>query len=55
MLMLFADLSDSAVERRIRGVRSVDSRPIVRRLRQRVGTRDGPGHGGDRNPGRQAV
>lgn len=37
-LMLFADLSDSAVERRIRGVRSVDSRPVVRRLRQRVGT-----------------
>nr|WP_246412984.1 type VI secretion system baseplate subunit TssF [Methylobacterium brachythecii] len=37
-LMLFADLSDSAVERRIRGVRSVDSRPVVRRLRQRIGT-----------------
>lgn len=37
-LMLFADLTDSAVERRIRGVRSVDSRPVVRRLRQRVGT-----------------
>lgn len=38
VLMLFADLSDSAVERRIRGVRSVDSRPVVRRLRQRIGT-----------------
>ncbi|MCJ2012725.1 type VI secretion system baseplate subunit TssF [Methylobacterium sp. J-076] len=38
VLMLFADLSDSAVERRIRGVRAVDSRPVVRRLRQRVGT-----------------
>nr|WP_204262699.1 type VI secretion system baseplate subunit TssF [Methylobacterium sp. BTF04] len=37
-LMLFADLADSAVERRIRGVRSVDSRPVVRRLRQRIGT-----------------
>lgn len=37
-LMLFADLTDSAVERRIRGVRSVDSRPVVRRLRQRIGT-----------------
>ncbi|MGU3286062.1 type VI secretion system baseplate subunit TssF [Methylobacterium mesophilicum] len=37
-LMLFADLADSAVERRIRGVRSVDSRPVVRRLRQRTGT-----------------
>lgn len=37
-LMLFADLSDGAVERRIRGVRSVESRPVVRRLRQRIGT-----------------
>ena len=37
-LMLFADLSDSAIERRIRGVRSIDSRPVVRRLRQRIGT-----------------
>ncbi len=37
-LMLFADLSDSAVERRIRGLRSVDSRAVVRRLRQRIGT-----------------
>lgn len=38
MLTLFADLTDPAVERRIRGVRSVDSRPVVRRLRQRAGT-----------------
>jgi type VI secretion system protein ImpG len=38
MLTLFADLSESATERRIRGIRSVDSRPIVRRLRQRTGT-----------------
>ena len=37
MLSLFADLTDSATERRIRGMRSVDSRPIVRRLRQRTG------------------
>lgn len=37
-LTLFADLSDSAVERRIRGLRSVDSRPVVRRLQQRTGT-----------------
>jgi type VI secretion system protein ImpG len=37
ILGLFADLSDSATERRIRGVRSIDSRPIVRRLRQRTG------------------
>jgi type VI secretion system protein ImpG len=36
-LSMFAELSDSATERKIRGVRSVDSRPIVRRIRQRVG------------------
>ena len=35
MLSLFADLSDSATERKIRGVRSVDSRPVVRRIRER--------------------
>ena len=33
MLSLFADLADSATERKIRGVRSVDSRPVVRRVR----------------------
>ena len=38
VLTLFADLTDPATERRVRGVRSVDSRPIVRRLRQRSGT-----------------
>ncbi|MCK2056117.1 type VI secretion system baseplate subunit TssF [Methylobacterium sp. 37f] len=38
ILMLFADLKDSAVERRIRGVRSIDSRPVVRRLTRRTGT-----------------
>jgi type VI secretion system protein ImpG len=36
-LSLFADFSDSATERKIRGIRSADSRPIVRRLRQRTG------------------
>jgi type VI secretion system protein ImpG len=36
-LSMFADLSDSAIERRIRGVRSIDSRPIVRRLRRADG------------------
>jgi type VI secretion system protein ImpG len=34
MLALFADMSDSATERRIRGVRGIDSRPIVRRIRR---------------------
>ncbi len=38
VLMLFANLKDSAVERGIRGVRSVDSRPVIRRLAQRTGT-----------------
>jgi type VI secretion system protein ImpG len=36
-LALFADLTDAATERRIRGVRSVDSRPVVRRVRHRAG------------------
>ena len=36
-LSIFAEMADSATERRIRGVRHVDSRPIVRRIRQRSG------------------
>ena len=36
-LSIFAEMADSATERRIRGVRHVDSRPIVRRVRQRSG------------------
>lgn len=38
LLSLFADLADSATERRIRGIKSVDSRPVVRRFPQRAGT-----------------
>lgn len=38
MLSLFADLQDSATERKIRGVRSVDSRAAVRRVQQRTGS-----------------
>jgi type VI secretion system protein ImpG len=38
ILSVFADLSDSTTERKIRGIRSVESRPVVRRVRQRVGT-----------------
>ena len=34
MLALFADMSDSATERKIRGIRSIDARPIVRRIRR---------------------
>jgi type VI secretion system protein ImpG len=37
VLTLFADMSDSATERKVRGVRSLDSRPIVRRVRQKNG------------------
>ena len=36
-LILFADLADSATDRKIRGVRSLSARPIVRRLRQQQG------------------
>jgi type VI secretion system protein ImpG len=38
VLFLFADLSDGASERRIRGIRSLSTRPVVRRLVQRTGT-----------------
>jgi type VI secretion system protein ImpG len=38
ILSMFADLSDSATERKIRGIRSVDSRPVVRRIRERGGS-----------------
>ena len=37
ILALFADMSDSATERKIRGVRSIDARPIVRRIRRADG------------------
>ena len=38
MLALFADFLDDATERKIRGIRSVDSRPVVRRVRERAGS-----------------
>ena len=38
ILSVFADLSDSAIERRIRGIRSVDSQPVIRRMRERSGS-----------------
>jgi type VI secretion system protein ImpG len=37
-LTLFGDPNDATLERRIRGIRQVDSRPVVRRLSQRTGT-----------------
>ena len=36
-LAMFSDTADSAIERRIRGVRAVDSRPVVRRMRSGAG------------------
>jgi type VI secretion system protein ImpG len=38
ILSLFADRSESTIDRRIRGIVSIDSRPIVRRIRQDSGT-----------------
>jgi type VI secretion system protein ImpG len=37
-LSMFADLQDGATERKIRGIRSVDSQPVVRRVQQRTGS-----------------
>ncbi len=37
ILSMFADLSDSSIERRLRGVTAVHSRPVVRRVRQAEG------------------
>jgi type VI secretion system protein ImpG len=37
-LFLFSDLTDGAAERRIRGIRSIDSRPTVKRVQQKTGT-----------------
>jgi type VI secretion system protein ImpG len=37
ILSMFADLVDNMTERKIRGIRSVDSRPVVRRVRDRLG------------------
>jgi type VI secretion system protein ImpG len=34
MMILFADLADNATDRKLRGVKRVEARPIVRRLRQ---------------------
>jgi len=42
-LSVFAEMADSTIERRIRGIRHVDSRPVVRRIRQRTGVGVGRG------------
>ena len=43
VLTMFADLADSATERKIRGIRNVDSRPVVRRIKERSGIGAGRG------------
>jgi len=35
---MFGDLSDSATERKIRGIRNIDSRPVIRRVRRPSGS-----------------
>ena len=37
ILGLFGDMSDSATDRKIRGIRSVDAEPVVRRIQQKNG------------------
>jgi type VI secretion system protein ImpG len=37
-LAMFAEMNDALTERRIRAVRQVDSRPVIRRIRERMGT-----------------
>lgn len=37
ILTLFADPADAAVERRIRALRSISTRPVVRRVKNRLG------------------
>ena len=37
ILSMFADLTDAKVERRIRGVRAIETRAVIRRLQQRTG------------------
>jgi type VI secretion system protein ImpG len=37
-LAMFAEMNDALTERRIRAVRQVDSRPVIRRVRERMGT-----------------
>ena len=40
---MFADLADNTTERKIRGIRSVESRPVIRRIRERIGIGAGRG------------
>jgi type VI secretion system protein ImpG len=43
ILSMFADLADSMTERKIRGIRSVESRTVIRRIHERYGIGAGRG------------
>jgi len=43
VLSMFADLADSLTERKIRGIRSVESRAVIRRVHERTGIGAGRG------------
>jgi type VI secretion system protein ImpG len=43
VLSMFGDLADSVTERKIRGLRNVDSRAVIRRVRERTGIGAGRG------------
>jgi type VI secretion system protein ImpG len=43
ILSMFADLADAITERKIRGIRSIDSRDVIRRVRERTGIGAGRG------------
>lgn len=43
VLTMFADMADAITERKIRGIRSIDSRDVIRRVRERTGIGAGRG------------
>src|SRR4030095_5716076 len=43
VLTMFADMADAITERKIRGIRGVDSRDVIRRVRERTGIGAGRG------------
>ena len=55
ILSMFADLADSTTERKIRGIRSVDSRTVIRRIRERFGIGAGARHRDHRDARRKGL
>jgi type VI secretion system protein ImpG len=43
VLTMFADMADAITERKIRGIRTIDSRDVIRRVRERTGIGAGRG------------